>query len=194
MAEIPIGPAALQEKMTRILSPAAPPIAGTVDLGAFPMTRNNLIKLTVEAKQVLGPKTFSSLAISPFTEDLAFLEQKFQEADWTLYVAHTYREALIRLSHVRVPIILCECQLPDGNWKDVLSQLAPMLDRPRLIVVSRHADERLWTEVLNQGAFDLLATPFREAELVFTIGSAWDDWTGEQERHRSRGLRKSVYA
>jgi DNA-binding response OmpR family regulator len=158
------------------------------------MTRNNLIELNIERNQALGPNTVSSLAISPFTEDLAFLEQKFQEADWKLYVARTYREALIQLSRVRVPIVLCECQLPDGNWKDVQSQLAPMLDRPRLIVVSRHADERLWTEVLNQGAFDLLATPFREAELVFAIGWAWLDWTGEQERHQSRGLRKSVYA
>ena len=159
------------------------------------MTSDNLnIELNIEGNQAPGPDTVSSLAISPFLEDLAFLEQKFQEADWTLYIAHTYREALIRLSHVRVPIVICECQLPDGNWKDVLSQLAPMLDRPRLIVVSRHADERLWTEVLNQGAFDLLATPFREAELVFAIGSAWLDWTGEHERHLSRDLWKSSHA
>src|SRR5438105_11907571 len=50
-------------------------------------------------RSTLFPYTtlFRSLAISPFLEDLAFLEQKFQEADWTLYIAHTYREALIRL-------------------------------------------------------------------------------------------------
>ena len=155
------------------------------------MTRDNL---NIEGNKAFGPNTLSSLAISPFREDLAFLEEKFQDADWKLYVAHTYREALIQLSHVRVPIIICECQLPDGNWKDVLSQLAPMLDRPRLIVVSRHADERLWSEVLNQGAFDLLATPVREAELVFAIGWAWLNWTGDQERHRSRVLRKFIHA
>jgi DNA-binding response OmpR family regulator len=159
------------------------------------MTRDNLnIQLTIEGNKPPGPNTVSSLAISPFREDLLFLEQKFQDADWKLCVAHTYREALIELGHVRVPIVICECQLPDGNWKDVLSRLAPMLDRPRLIVVSRHADERLWSEVLNQGAFDLLATPFREAELAFVIGSAWLDWTGAQERQCSRDLRKSVHA
>jgi hypothetical protein len=47
-----------------------------------------------------------------------------------------------------------------------------MLDRPRLIVFSRNADDRLWAEVLNLGGFVLLATPFREEELVFAIGSA----------------------
>ena len=69
-------------------------------------------------------------------------------------------------------MVLSELQLPDGNWKDVLGQLAPMIQRPRLIVFSRNADNRLWEEVLNLGAFDLLITPFREHELVFAIGSA----------------------
>ena len=83
-------------------------------------------------------------------------------------------------------MVLSELQLPDGNWKDVLGQLAPMIQRPRLIVFSRNADNRLWEEVLNLGAFDLLITPFREHELVFSIGSAWLDWEGEQEDHQSR--------
>jgi DNA-binding response OmpR family regulator len=148
----------------------------------------------IEEHETSGSNTVSSLAISPFIEDLLFLEQKFQDADWKLYIAHTYREALIALSLVRVPIVICECRLPDGNWKDVLSQLAPMLERPRLIVVSHDADERLWSEVLNQGAFDLLATPFREAELVFAIGAAWLDWSDAQQQHRGRTLGKSIHA
>jgi hypothetical protein len=45
--------------------------------------------------------------------------------------------------------------------RDVLSRLAPTLEPPRVIVVSHHADERLWAEVLSLGGFDLLATPFR---------------------------------
>lgn len=90
-----------------------------------------------------------------------------------------------------VPVVLCECPLPDGSWKDVLGQLAPMQDRPRLIVFSRHADEDLWAEVLDLGGFDLLATPFRDEELIFTIGSAWLDWKCEQESHP---LRKHSHA
>jgi hypothetical protein len=66
-----------------------------------------------------------------------------------------------------------------------------MLDRPRLIVFSRDADDRLWAEVLNLAGFDLLATAYREEELVFAIGSAWLDWEGEKERRR---LRKCAHA
>ena len=84
-----------------------------------------------------------------------------------------------------LPVVLSECQLPDGNWKDVLGQLAPIIERPRLIVFSRNADDRLCAEVLNLGAFDFLITPFREHELVFAIGLAWLDWEGERERRQS---------
>ena len=148
--------------------------------------------LNVTDSNVVEPSVqLSSLAICSSVEDLSFLEYRFKEAKWTLYTAHTYREALRELSLNRMPVVFCECPLPDGNWKDVLGQLALMPHRPRLIVFSRQADESLWAEVLNLGGFDLLATPFREAELVFTIGSAWLDWMSEQER---QPLRKRSHA
>jgi len=37
---------------------------------------------------------------------------------------------------------------------------------PLLIVTSRLADERLWAEVLNLGAHDVLAKPFNAEEVV----------------------------
>jgi DNA-binding NtrC family response regulator len=157
----------------------------------MPITKS---RLDVAGDQSHGPDTLSGLAISPFAEDLSFLEQKFQDAGWPLYTAHTYREALAQLTHERMPIVICERQLPDGSWKDVLNRITAMVDRPRLIVVARHADERLWAEVLYMGAFDLLSIPFREEELAFTIGSAWVDWIGERERRRSRSLRRSFTA
>src|SRR5438874_2402559 len=106
----------------------------------------------------------------------------FDDADWKLYKARTYREGMLELNHDRVPVIICECQLTDGSWKDVLSHLAPWTDRPRLIVISKHADEHLWSEVLALGGFDLLATPLKETEAGYIIGSAWLDWTNEHGR------------
>ena len=147
----------------------------------------------IEGNRALGPNTVSSLAVSPFSDDIAFLQHKFEEANWKLYVARTIRGALMQLSRVRVSIVICERQLPAGNWKDVLSHLAPLVDRPNLIVVSRQVDGRLWSEVVNQGAFDLLATPFREAELAFVIGSAWLNWTGEHERRLRQSDKQSSY-
>jgi DNA-binding NtrC family response regulator len=150
----------------------------------MPTTKSVLYGTRDQAIDLSVP--LSALAISPSIEDLAFLEDRFTDAHWKLSIAHTYREALTELSRIRVPVVLSECRLPDGSWKDVLGQLAPMIERPRLIVFSQHADDRLWAEALNLGAFDLLITPFREHELVFAIGSAWLDWDCERERRQSR--------
>jgi DNA-binding NtrC family response regulator len=129
----------------------------------------------------------TSLAVSPFKEDLSFLQRMFDDANWKLLTAHTYQEGVAQLSRVLTPVVLCECQLADGDWKDVLSRLAPMLEPPRVIVVSHHADERLWSEVLSLGGFDLLATPFREVEVGYAIGTAWLDWKYMRDQ-RGRGL------
>jgi DNA-binding NtrC family response regulator len=151
--------------------------------------------LNITEGKALAPNKVSILAVSPFSDDVAFLQDKFEEANLKLCVARTIQGALIQLRRVRVSIVICERQLPDGNWKDVLRHLAPLVDRPNLIVVSRQIDVRLWSEVLNQGAFDLLATPFREAELAFVIGSAWLNWTGEQERRlRQSGKQRPLVA
>ena len=117
-----------------------------------------------------------SLAISPFQSDISFLQRMFDDANWKLFTSGSCREGMAQLDHEQIPIVICEAQLPDGSWKDVLSRFAPMLEPPRLLVASHHADEPLWSEVLNLGGFDLLATPFREVEVGYSIGSAWFDW------------------
>src|SRR5262249_32289949 len=86
------------------------------------------------------------LAVTPNEKDISFLQDVFDDADWKLYQARTYREAMVQLGRYLAPVIMCECQLPDGSWKDVLSQTSPMPERPRLIVISKQANEDLWSE------------------------------------------------
>ena len=136
----------------------------------------NIARHTTLESDAIEVHAVISLAISPKEADLLFLQHLFNDANWKLYTAQTYREAISWLSRDRVPIIICECQLPDGDWKDVLSHLALLAERPRLIVISNQADEHLWSEVLALGAFDLLATPLNETEVGYDIGSAWLDW------------------
>jgi FixJ family two-component response regulator len=42
-----------------------------------------------------------------------------------------------------------------------------------LIVTSRLADEHLWAEALNLGAYDVLAKPFDQEEVIRVLSSAW---------------------
>jgi DNA-binding response OmpR family regulator len=67
--------------------------------------------------------------------------------------------------------VVCEAQVREsGNWQELLeeAQAAQSL----MLVVSRHADERLWAEVLNLGGFDVLALPFDRDELKWALSSA----------------------
>jgi len=75
----------------------------------------------------------------------------------------------IRWHHPK--IVVCEVQVRDSDyWKELLeeAQAAQSL----MIVVSRHADERLWAEVLNLRGFDVLALPFDRDELKRALSSA----------------------
>jgi len=86
-------------------------------------------------------------------------------------------DALRRHSHA-TPVVICNYILPDGDWKLILAAVHRMPIRLSLVVSSRLADERLWAEVLNLGAFDLLlGDPFDRHEVLRVVENAW--WAGE---------------
>jgi hypothetical protein len=83
--------------------------------------------------------------------------------------------------------VICEDALPDGDWKLLLTGLDRVAVRPSLIVSSRLADERLWSEVLNLGAFDLLlGAPFEPEEVLRVTESAWWARTNAARRRAVR--------
>jgi DNA-binding NtrC family response regulator len=68
-------------------------------------------------------------------------------------------------------IVVCEAQVREsGNWQELLEKAQAA--QPVMLVVSRHADERLWAEVLNLGGFDVLALPFDRDELRRALSQA----------------------
>jgi DNA-binding response OmpR family regulator len=94
----------------------------------------------------------------------------------------TRRAAMSFLCLDRVPVIICERDLPDGNWKDILGDTAAFPNPPVLVVTSRLADEYLWAEVLNLGGYDLLAKPFREPEVKRVLAAALRQNTSQTQK------------
>jgi len=68
--------------------------------------------------------------------------------------------------------------------RDVLEQVTILPDPPSFIVTSRLADERLWAEALNLGAYDVLAKPFDSTEAMRVVGAAWRAWGGPARKER----------
>lgn len=87
-----------------------------------------------------------------------------------------WRDAVGDASRIPPRVIVCERLLPDGDWRGVLGLALDLPHPPAVIVTCRHADERLWAEVLNLGGYDVLAKPFDEREVVRSLGLAWARW------------------
>lgn len=147
--------------------------------------------------EITTARIVSVLSISPTDEDHFVLRNILNLLDATLDPPRTFLlkscanlpTALSALRDRQFEVIVCERDLPQGSWKDVLEQVTILSDPPSLIVTSRLADERLWAEALNLGAFDVLAKPFDRMETVRVIGAAWRAWGGparlraRKERH-----------
>jgi DNA-binding response OmpR family regulator len=116
------------------------------------------------------------LSIDASTADRSTLRTICRTQTWKLWETATYRDGVRALIRFRPRLILCDDRLPDGDWMDVLGQIADCTDPPTLIVTSALADERLWSEVLHMGACDLLAKPFHEPEVVHAVRSACRVW------------------
>jgi DNA-binding response OmpR family regulator len=94
----------------------------------------------------------------------------------------TQKEAVEVLQKDAVPVVICEHILPDGSWREVADAANRAGSRPRMLVTSRCVDESLWCEVLDEGAFDCLAKPFRPDEVFRLVSLAWRSWRAEAVR------------
>jgi CheY-like chemotaxis protein len=132
------------------------------------------------------------LSVGPIEEDHDSLEGilKCSQCDvaptceWRVNACRTLASALTALRKLRVPVVVCESDLQPGTWKEVLEELRTLPDPPFLIVTSRLADERLWAEALNLGAYDVLAKPFDRMEVARIVSMAWLRW---KDRYGIRG-------
>ena len=122
----------------------------------------------------LGPRRrIPILSVSPDENDHNALLEIVDQLPFLLTPAWTCREAANYLDMEPFGIVLCECNLPDGNWVEILNRTSSVLEPPLLIVTSRIADVSLWAEVLNLGGYDLLAKPFSRQEVRHVLTSAW---------------------
>lgn len=98
---------------------------------------------------------------------------------WELKTSLGLSSALFALRTHKIPIVLCDCDLGPVTWIEMLEQLRLLPSPPFLIVTSRLADDRLWAEALNLGAYDVLAKPFEAKEVVRSLSLAWLQWTNQ---------------
>lgn len=109
------------------------------------------------------------LAVITSDEDQLCVQRTLCGSMWRVSCACSYSQARALLGRTTVKVVICDRDLPDGSWKDILAELFHLPVQPKLIVISRHADELLWAEVLNLGGYDVLSKPLAEQELLWSV-------------------------
>ena len=68
------------------------------------------------------PEVVRVLLISSLSEDQVSLRHIFDQSNWCLHRVSTCREALTYLSDNDTAVVICQRDLPDGDWKLVLNK------------------------------------------------------------------------
>ena len=123
----------------------------------------------------------SILVICPLDSRRSQLRNILTPPQWEIREAATYGEAVGILDKRRIAVTICDTEIADGNWQVLLANLQSRSHPPNLIVSSRLADERLWAEVLNLGAYDVLVQPFDRGEVLRVARMAWMAWRQERQ-------------
>lgn len=134
--------------------------------------------------EITSTRTVKVLSVSPSSVDhdllCSMLQQRSADVEpncgWMVYPVASITAAAEALAEQEIPIVISEAHLSPGTWQTLLDTLSFLPDPPLLIVASRVADEHLWAEALNLGAWDVLAKPFDAQEVVRVMETAWRHW------------------
>ncbi|HMD71188.1 MAG TPA: hypothetical protein VKF41_07585 [Bryobacteraceae bacterium] len=95
---------------------------------------------------------------------------------WRVQPEPSVQSVLAAIGHEPIAVVICDRDWMADDWKSLLDQFAGLPRPPMLIVTSRLADDRLWAEALNLGAYDVIAKPFDASEVVRIAGLACAHW------------------
>jgi len=179
-----------------IVAEAHSPLNAEIFCQPLPLTEEPAFEKKAKPVMKKSPATETNpttrvtvLSVSPSRDDHTWLRQIFSKSGWAEYTHSqwslttrpTLESAVATLQRSTIPIVLCEADLLRGTWREMLEESRHLSDPPLLIVTSRLADEHLWAEALNLGAYDVLAKPFDENEVVRVVSFAWLHWKDHAE-------------
>jgi len=108
----------------------------------------------------------SPVALIALTDaaEMALASSILSNAGFRLLLARSCRETLRQLSSGQPRVVLCDRNLRDGDWKDLISWLADSLEPPRVVVLAGD-DVNLRSEAISLGAYGVVGRPIDTIEL-----------------------------
>ncbi len=126
------------------------------------------------------------LHVDPSTDDRdAIREALASQETWTVEGAASYEEACERLQLHPVDLILCEADLGDGEWRDLLSAVRSRQMTTSVLIVSSSMTIESAAQAARDGAEAVLVKGSDPSEWMFPMECA-------MERAMSRSLRQAA--
>lgn len=102
--------------------------------------------------------------------------------EWSLEVCwcSTLQEARRGLRRGKHALVLCETELPDGTYQDVMKLLRPRLDQISVIVLSDSHSENCYSQAIEMGAFDVISAPCSRTDVQWIIMQAVQSHSAQQ--------------
>jgi DNA-binding NtrC family response regulator len=117
-------------------------------------------------------KPIPILVVSSEFKNRYALKEILSREGWKTISASTVGECEEVLANQKTDLVFCDRGLTDGSYRDILAIARSLGRNARLVVTSRLADWGEYLEALQDGAFDLIASPSQKADVVRVINQA----------------------
>ena len=117
------------------------------------------------------------LAVVDEPSDFASISAYLEPIGIAVHRADGLLDAILRHADAPASVILCDADSLD--WKEAVHLFQRSKTPGAVLLLTRLADERLWVETLDSGAFDLLEKPYRPENLRWVVSTALKRRTGK---------------
>lgn len=120
-----------------------------------------------------GPDQVRLLAITRGADEKSALTKIAADLNWKLSIADSADAAIALLGDEPLPLVICDRDLPGGDWRDTVARIAARRDVLCVVLASSVVDDYLWDEVIQQRGYDVVSKPFEADQLRRAVTFAW---------------------
>ena len=144
--------------------------------GVIIPTPNTTTWETYPATSVLRPELldprFSCVYLTSSAREAERAAELMEPEGIRLCHANCLKDAEAWLRFSQSHVLLTDRTFSGGDWRDARDMTLRLSFRTTLVVAARLADDKLWLEVLQGGAYDLVQKPFEADELRRSLENA----------------------
>lgn len=99
---------------------------------------------------------------------------------WRLLMVADVPRALALLAQRPIPVVFCDRNIPDANWKEAVRMLAAAPSKPCVVLLSPSLSRELWEQITESGGYDVLRKPVTAEAFLRVLRAGLCHWRSGQ--------------